>query len=160
MKKVFILIAAFAFIATSFAFTTIPSSLPKTANEIYLPIGKDMRISLQDLSQIKVKDYEKITGKHLNFFQKITFKEGQKKLRNSISDDGTITNKKLLKVLSNGDPSTGFNVGWFALGLLLGLIGVLLSYIINGDPEVKRNRHKWAWIGWGVWVVILILTLL
>ncbi|MEO9144100.1 MAG: hypothetical protein ABI237_00960 [Ginsengibacter sp.] len=46
------------------------------------------------------------------------------------------------------------------MGLLLGLIGVLLSYIINGDEDVKRNRHKWAWIGWGVWVAILVLTLL
>ena len=161
MKKTFILlITAFAIATTSFGSATIPSSLPKTANEIYLPIGKNMQISLKDLSEIKVKDYQKITGKHLNFFQKITFKAGQRKLRQSISADGTITNQKLLKAMSNGDPSSGFNIGWFALGLILGLIGVLLSYIINGDPDIKRNRQKWAWIGWGVWVVILILTLL
>ena len=60
--------------------------------------------------------------------------------------------------MTSGD--SGFNGGWFVLGLLLGLIGVLLSYIINGDQDVKRNRQKWAWIGWGVWVVVFVLTLL
>ena len=159
MKKVLSLFLAFALFTTSFASSGY-SILTKRATEIYLPIGQSTTISLMDLSVIKVKDYENLSGKHLNFFQRIAFRAGQRKLRNSIAADGTVTNEKLLKAMSNGDPSTGFNIGWFALGLILGLIGVLLSYLINGDEDVKRNRHKWAWIGWGVWVIILVATLL
>ena len=159
MKKILVLLAVFSFYTASFASTGF-TSVPKNANQMYIPIGNNSRISLMELSEMKVKDYEKLSGRHLNFFQKLTFKAGQKKLRNSISADGTITNKKLARSLAYGDSSLGFNIGWFALGLFLGLIGVLLSYVLNGDPDVKRNRQKWAWIGWGVWVVILILTLL
>lgn len=159
MKKIVILLFGFALITTAFASYVVVPSAPKKAMEIYLPLGKNMQISLKDLSQIRVKDYEKLTGNHLNFFQKMSFKAGQKKLRNSISADGTIKNQRLSKLLSAGDVTNGFNIGWFALGLFLGLIGVLLSYIIKGDAEVKKNRQKWAWIGFGVWIVILLLTL-
>lgn len=159
MKKVFILLAAFAIVTTSFAATGF-SYVPKKASEILLPIAPNAQISLKDLSVIKVKDYEKLSGKHLNFFERMSFKAGQKKLRNSIAADGTITNKKLLNAMSSGDPGTGFNIGWFAIGLLLGIIGVLLSYLINGDEAVKKNRQKWAWIGFGVVLVIFLITLL
>jgi predicted membrane metal-binding protein len=157
MKKILFLLAAFALFTTSYASSGF---LTKKASEIYLPLGKNLTISLQDLSVIKISDYERLSGRHLNFFDKIAFKIGQKKLRHSFAADGTITNNQLLKAVSNGEPGSGFNIGWFALGLFTGLIGVLLSYIINGDEDVKRNRHKWAWIGWGVWVVIVVLTLL
>lgn len=94
MKKFLFLFVALTIFATSFASTGF-SYLPKNAKEIYLPVGKDLRISLMDLSVIKIKDYEKITGKHLNFIERIGFRAGQKNLRKSISPDGTITNKKL-----------------------------------------------------------------
>jgi len=159
MKKVTILLVAFAVVATSFASTGF-SYVPKKASEILLPITPNTQISLQELSVISVKNYEKLSGKHLNFFEKMSFKAGQKKLRNSIAADGTVTNTKLLKAMSAADPGTGFNIGWFARGLFLGLIGVLLSYIINGDQAVKKNRQKWAWIGFGVALVIVLISLL
>lgn len=159
MKKVFTFFAALAILSTSFAASGY-SSLTKNANDIYIPLGKNIQISLNDLSVIKIKDYEKITGKNLNFFQKMSFKAGQRQLRKSIARDGTITNNKLLKAMSYGDHSVGFHIGGFALGFLLGILGVLLAYVIGGDEDVKRNRAKWAWIGFGTYVVILIVILL
>jgi hypothetical protein len=160
MKKMVLLIAMFAFFTSSFA-AIGNSFVPKKATEIYLSMAGNRKISLKDLSEISVKDYQQITGKHLNFFEKITFKIGQKKLRNSISADGTITNKKLLKAMvSDGDHSTGFHVGGFALGLFLGLIGVLIAYVAGGDDDVKRNRAKWAWIGLGLSVIISVILVL
>ena len=95
----------------------------------------------------------------MNFFQKAAFKAGQKKLKNSFSADGTITNKRLVKAMESGDHSRGFHIGGFALGFLLGIIGVLLAYVIGGDEDVKKNRAKWAWIGFGLYVVLLIALL-
>lgn len=153
------LFAVFTLYTASFASTGF-THVPKKATEIFLPIGKNMQISVMDLSEISIKDYEKVSGKHLNFFQKLSFKAAQKKLRNSIALDGTITNKKMVKAMSYGDHSVGFHLGGFALGFFLGLIGVLIAYIINGDPEVDRNRRKWAWIGFGVYVVLLLVVFL
>ena len=55
------------------------------------------------------------------------------------------------------DGTTGFHSGGFFLGLLVGLIGVIIAYIIK--DEKKKNRVKWAWIGWGVWVVIALILI-
>ena len=57
----------------------------------------------------------------------------------------------------DGEGQTGFHAGGFFLGLLLGLIGVLIAYLINDDKH--RNRVKWAWIGWGVIVVLVLISL-
>lgn len=170
MKKIFSFLMAIAILVSTHASTpsvslslanTKPSEVPVlNANQIMLPIGNTGKtISLMALSEISVKDFETISGKKLGFFDKIGFKLGQRKLRNKIEADGTIKSKVMKKLASKmaADGETGFHVGGFALGLLLGLIGVLIAYLINDDK--KSNRVKWAWIGWGVWVVILLIAL-
>ena len=160
MRKLFLLLAATMLFTTTFAFSVV-SSFQKKASDVYIPIGATgLRISLQNLSTIDVKDFEKLSGHHLNFIDRFGFKLAQRKLRNSIAADGTIDSKKLNKFLEEGDHSAGFHVGGFALGFLLGLIGVLLAYVIGGDPEVKRNRAKWAWIGFGLITAIEVILIL
>ncbi|HEY5368214.1 MAG TPA: hypothetical protein VIJ75_04415 [Hanamia sp.] len=159
MKKVLSLFLTFTLFATSFAASSY-SYLPKKATEIYIPVGNNNQISLLEVSKMKIQDYEKLSGKHLNFFDKITFKAGQKKLKNSIAADGTITNKRLIKAMYGADHSRGFHLGGFALGFFVGLIGVLIAYMIRGDEEVDRNRRKWAWIGFGVYVVLLLAVVI
>ncbi len=153
-EKIYFLIIAVAIFSTTFAFSTF-SSLPKKASEVYLLIGKGQQISLLDLSRIDVKHFENISGRHLKLFDQIGFKLAQKKLRNSIKADGTIESKKLNRFLDQGDHSTGFHLGGFALGFFVGLIGVLLAYLINNDN--KKNRTKWAWIGFGIGLVLSII---
>lgn len=146
MKKVFFLLAAIAVFANSYA-ASVFSNLPKKASEVYLPIGSTGKtISLLDLSKIDVNEFENISGRHLNFFDRLGFKLAQKKLRNSINADGTINNKKLTKFLDQGDHSTGFHVGGFLLGLTI--IGVIFAYVLPAaDDDTKRNRVRWAWRG-------------
>lgn len=158
MKNFIFLLAAFALFASSFAASSI-NVAPKKATEIFVPMANNLQISLQDLSVISVKDFQLVSGKKFNFFQKVAFKAGQRKLKNGISADGTITNKKLIKAIQS-DNSVGFHIGGFALGFLVGLIGILIAYLIKGDPEVDRNRIKWAWIGFGAWLAILVALLL
>lgn len=159
MKKFLLIIFAFSLLHTCFAakITNVPS---KKATDIYLTIGKNgERISLMDLTRISVKDYQTISGRHMKLFEKAAFKLSQRKLAKCINVDGSINNKKLKKLMDDGDHSTGFHLGGFALGFFLGLIGVLLAYVVN-DNENKRNRVKWAWIGFGIFVVLYIILLI
>lgn len=125
-----------------------------------IPVGKKGElISLLDLSEMKVKDFELVSGKELNTVHTVGFKLAQREIRKSINADGTVNKKKLAKVLTRINAGeTGFHVGGFALGFLVGLVGVLIAYLIKDD--YKRNRVKWAWIGFGVILVINLLFLL
>lgn len=159
MKKVFALLMAFALVAQSFAAVnvTVP---PKKASEVFIPIGNTgKQLSLQELSQIKIKDFEAFSGRNMKLADKVTFKLAQREIRKNISHDGTINSKKLNKFFNKAaDGTSGFHLGGFALGFLLGLIGVLIAYLLNDDK--KSNRVKWAWIGLGVVVVIYLLAAL
>lgn len=156
MKRIFTLFLALAVLSTSFASSVVTPA--KSASEIFVPIGNTgYKISLQDLSQISVKDFETLSGRHFKLADRLGFKLAQKELRKSINQDGSLNSKKLNKFFQKADGETGFHLGGFALGFLLGLIGVLIAYLINDDK--KSNRVKWAWIGLGVWVVILLIAL-
>ena len=162
MRKIFTLITVMAFSAITFAGSnaTIEPVKPAKLNaaDVMIPVGKDgKKISLLDLSQMKVKELEKITGAKMKLVDKVGFRVAQKQLRESIDADGTINSKKLNKFASRAQAPDGFNLGGFALGFLLGLIGVLIAYLISDDN--KAARTKWAWIGFGVWVVLLLIFL-
>jgi hypothetical protein len=162
MKKVFALFAATAFFVSSFA-TSIPK--PKEpvihTDQIFVPVGKTGKtISLYQLSQISVKDLQKLTGQKMNFMDKVKFKVAQKKMRNGINPDGTFSSKRVEKEFtgkSKGGES-GFHFGGFALGFFLGLIGIVIAYVINDD--YKRNRVKWAWLGFAIGVALSLILFL
>lgn len=158
MKKAITLFTLIAFLcAVSSATSSIsikPSKNSVKATEVYLPVGKKGElISLMDLSQIRVKDYEALTGKKMKFISKINFKIAQRQLKKSINPDGTFSQKKVEKYFTKAAAGlTGFNLGGFALGLLLSLIGVLIAYLITtGD---KKGRITWAWIGAAISLII------
>ena len=158
MRKVTICIMLVAAFSVAYSTTVTSTKPPLKASEIYLPVGKSGElISLQELSVIKTTDFEILTGKKMKLMERIGFKASQNQLRNSIDRDGTFNKKKLQKYLNKKakDGTTGFHSGGFFLGLLVGLIGVIIAYFIK--DENKKNRVKWAWIGWGIWVVIAII---
>ena len=157
MRKVILFIAGLLIIASSYATTSVikPKEPRLNAAELFFPVGNTGKlISLLELSQISVKDFETLTGKKLGFIDRIGFKKAQKKVSNQIAPDGTIKSKKLEKFIIR-DGETGFHLGGFALGFFVGLIGVLIAYLINDD--YKSNRVKWAWIGLGLSVVLSII---
>ena len=163
MRKLLVLFIAVLAISFSFGANTPSSSGPKPAlkaKDIMIPIGNTgQKISLLDLSRMSVKDVQKVTGKKMKWVDRIGFKAAQYKLRQSINPDGTVNTKNYQKALKKvNDGTSGFHIGGFALGFLLGLIGVLIAYLINDDK--KSNRVKWAWIGLAVWAVIVIIAFL
>jgi hypothetical protein len=162
MKNVIISLMLIAF-SSPIHSSTEPSpapnkSLPFKATEVYIPIGKTGQlISVWELSQIRVKDFEKVTGKKMNFVEKVNFKSAQRQLRKNINRDGSFSSK-YEKYFSPAAMSNGAMWGGLALGLFLSLIGVLIAYLIKtGDT---KKRIKWAWIGaaislilWGALVI-------
>jgi hypothetical protein len=160
MKRIITFFIAISLFATSFAGTNVvvPKKQAKlNACQIMVPIGKNGEtISLMDLSRMKVKDLEAITGEKMKLTDKVGFAIAQKQLRNSINADGTINNNKLNKAAAKADGGSGFHLGGFALGFLLGLIGVLVAYLIKDDK--KAARVKWAWIGFAVGIVLWLIV--
>jgi hypothetical protein len=164
MKKLFTLFVALSIVATSLAGVSSvikPKEKPVKVNasEVLIPVGNTgQKISLLDLSNIKLKEFEKLKDQKMKLGDKINFKFAQGKLRNSINADGTINNKILVKATAKkAEVTSGFNLGGFALGLFLGPIGVLIAYVISDDN--KRARTKWAWIGFAVALVLYLLLL-
>lgn len=156
MRKLTLLFAFVLFVASTFA-TTKPASGPLMASTVMVPVGKTGRtISLLDLSQITVKDFQLLTGQKMSLADRMGFKVAQRELRQSINNDGTINNKKLKKLALKADGGGGFHIGGFALGFLLGLIGVLIAYLIK--DEKKPTRVKWAWLGLLAWMVIWLVV--
>jgi hypothetical protein len=101
MKQLFALFVALSLCTSTFASgsaSVLPSSKPAPLNaaELFLPIGKEgMKISLLELSQIRVKDFEKISGRKLTFADKVKFRIGQSQLAKKINYDNTLNVKKL-----------------------------------------------------------------
>ena len=164
MKKLLTIVCAFAISVGSMAFTPIAEkptgkkSAPK-ASELMIPIGSQgKKISMLELSTISRAELEKVTGKKMNFLQRMAFKGAQKKMRNAINEDGVVTDKKMQKMFGSADGESGFHLGGFALGFLVGLIGVLIAYLLNDDK--KRNRVKWAWLGLAAAFVLSIALIL
>ena len=161
MKKLILLFTAVSFVVSSFGAVTLSEPVknpPLKASEVYITIGKNgEKISLLDLSMMKVKELQDLTGKKIKLVDRVGFKLAQKKLMEIINNDCTFNQKKMQKFFKRSAEGSGFHIGGFALGFLLGLIGVLIAYLINDDN--KPVRVKWAWIGLAAWLVILLLVL-
>ena len=158
MKKLLLISVGLVMAVGLYAAFT-PVAAPKkalNAKEVMVPIGgTDKKISLKALSEISATELEQLTGRKMGWAQKLTFKSTQRKLKRSFAEDGTITSEKLLKQVDTDNLTAGFHLGGFALGFLLTIIGVLIAYLINDGK--KQNRVKWAWIGFGVSVALIII---
>ena len=158
MKKLFFAVAAFLILSNSFGTSVSLSPRKLKADEVFIPIGTSGKtVSLMELSTMRMSELQTLTGKKFNFGQKVSFKVAQKKLRGTIAPDGTIDSKKFQKMFSKKAGDSGFHAGGFFLGLLLGLIGVLIAYLINDD--LKQNRVKWAWIGCAIAVLLNLIII-
>ena len=157
MKKAFILFLLITVVSVTYSSTSsIPVSPAKfsvKATEVYVPIGKTGKlISVMELSQIRMKDYEKLAGKKMKFSDKVNFKLGQRELKKSINQDGTFSNKRVEKYFNKAALGGVFSISGLLLGLFLSLIGVLIAYLITtGD---KKGRITWAWIGCAISLIL------
>ena len=138
MKKILGLFIALSVLTSSFAsgIASSPGSSklsPLNASELMIPIGKDgKKISLLDLSQIRLKEFEKLSGHKMNFGEKIKFRIAQNQLAKSINQDNTVNVKKMnsLKPSKRAtERSKKYLRTWLVL-LLIAVVCVLLALII------------------------------
>ncbi len=133
MKKFLGLFIALSILTSSFASgnaSLLPSSKPAKINaaNVFIPIGKDRKVSLLDLSHMRVKDFESITGRKLSFSEKVKFTLGQKQLAKSINNDGTINNKKLAS-LNPAQRATEKSHRYLRIWLVLLVISIAFSIL-------------------------------
>ena len=157
MKKTFILFLLIAVVSASYSSTnTIPVSSTNPsikATDVYVPIGKNGQlISLMELSEIRVKDFESLSGKKMKMMEKVNFKMKQRELKKNINYDGSFSKKRVEKYFNKAALGGAFSLSGLALGLFLSLIGVLIAYLITtGD---KKGRITWAWIGAAISLIL------
>lgn len=159
MRKLLLLCTALFLFSASFGTSNVETPVLR-ADQLVFPVGASgQKVTFAQLATMSVADFQALTGKKMNFIQRINFHIAQHKMKESIASDGTIKNRRIEKLLTKNDeiPETGFHIGGFALGFFLGLIGMLIAYMI--EDKHKKNRVKWAWIGF-VTIIIINLTIL
>jgi hypothetical protein len=148
----------FSLLAFALMIFTVPSSALVVPSATPEPVKKESTsvkalngMSVEDFLALTPKKYKELTGEKLSLTQKISLKITQKKIRKALRNNEQIDSATMASAVDGSD----FNIGGFILGLLLSIIGVLIAYLI-GDSSVI----KWAWIGFGVSLVIYLLAIL
>jgi hypothetical protein len=107
-------------------------------------LSKEQKLQFMKwFTSLTPKEYGAIRGKKLNFFEKVSFKLVQYRMKQQLKS-------------AYSDGSDGPNWGGLALGFFLGLLGVLGAYIFSDDS----NFIKWTWIGCGIWIVLVLLIII
>lgn len=112
-------------------------------------------VSVDALVKMNSREFSEVIGHKLSLKEKVVFRLAQRELRKEIKNENLRSDATLDVQQMMADGEKGFYFGGFILGLLLGLIGVLISYLMKKDKAFTRS----AWIGWGVWVAIVIAIL-
>ena len=112
-------------------------------------------VTVDALVKMNSREFAEVIGHKLSLKEKIVFRIAQRELRKEIKREGIQSDATLDVQQMMADGEKNFYFGGFILGLLLGLIGVLIAYLTKKDKAFIRS----AWIGWGVWVALVVILL-
>jgi len=160
MKKLavaFMAIILFVVCATpthaSFVLFTEPTpasaEVPTSAAEKNVKEGNLGALSATQILSLTPKGYEEMSGKKMSFKQKFILKYVQHNIKRDLKKEGSVDVKNYF---DEGDRR--FNLGGFALGFLLGLIGVALAHIFSNNKSFRRS----SWYGIGAVLIILVIA--
>ena len=130
----------------------LTSAVPVRVNE-NAPVTAP--VTVDALMKMNSREFAEIIGHQLSLKEKIVFRIAQRELRKEIKREGIQSDATLDVQQMMADGEKSFYFGGFILGLLLGLIGVLIAYLMKKDKAFIRS----TWIGWGAWVVLLVILL-
>jgi hypothetical protein len=106
-------------------------------------------LTTEEILALTPNDYKSLTGKKLSFKERFVLKYAQRSIKKDLKKEGSVDIKRYFD-----DGDSRFNGGGFALGLLLGLLGVLLAHIFSSDKSFRRS----SWYGFGLLVSILLVV--
>jgi len=130
----------------------LTSAVPVRVNEnapVTAPVTVDALVKMNS------REFAEVIGHKLSLKEKVVFRIAQRELRKEIKREGIQSDATLDVQQMMADGEKNFYFGGFILGLLLGLIGVLIAYLMKKDKAFIRS----TWIGWGAWVVLLVILL-
>lgn len=119
------------------------------------PVPASTTLTVDQVLSMDARAFSEAIGHRLTLKERLAFQVARRSLREAVRDKALRGDAPvdLRQVMADGEKD--FQFGGFILGLLLGLIGVVISYLMKRDKGFIRS----AWIGWGVWVAILIAVL-
>jgi hypothetical protein len=136
------------------ASTILPGKIktPPAARDIMIPLaGTDKTISLEDFLTLTPASYKEMTGKKMNYGQRLDLSISKHYLKKMIQKDGTVDVEKMKR--------RGFFGGWqwhwggFALGLFLSFLGPIVALFFNDDYKWDRF---WSALHTAIWVGLLL----
>jgi len=148
MKKSYLLILFSCCFHFLFAAFTIPSKV----NESKLAKSE---LTVATVSKMSFKTFRKHTGEKSDFKSRMAFLMLKKELKQQTKlGHGNMNIAPVLGTMMD-DARFRFKLGGFAAGLLFGIFGVGLTYLITKD----RNVHRSAWIGFGLLIIIALISI-
>ncbi|MDB5223478.1 MAG: hypothetical protein JWN83_2145 [Chitinophagaceae bacterium] len=152
MKKIKLLllavisIYAFSGVNMAYGFSVIK---PVANTELPSTLVSSKYLNASEFVKLSVKEFSDLTGKKLNFFQRMSFKVTKMRMKHDLKKNPGL---KITDYI-DGDGSFRVDILWLFLGLILGPIGVLIAYL------TKQESYKItsAWIGFGALVFVLLV---
>ncbi|WP_421794594.1 hypothetical protein [Haliscomenobacter sp.] len=141
MKKLFIfLFLCLLLVSNSYAGI---SNLPAASDPVAANVSAEAKLGIDDLRNLSVKEIEAKIGHDLTWKQKLAIKV--------LKSKATKAEKHPEKPAASTN-----NIIGFLLGLVLSIIGVLITYVAF---QGERSTIKAAWIGFAVGLLLYILVL-
>ena len=142
MRKSVLVILSMIFTSYSYS-TSIYSSIEPKAEQVSIAIsGINETINIAEYVKLKVSDFKRLTGQKLTLKERIVFRINQKRIKKTIRKDGAIDMDAYQKAAK--EPFK-WNWGGFFLGLLLPIVGLIITAFFKDDQ--RKNRIDSAAIG-------------
>lgn len=149
MKKIKLLLLAFfgmyaicgVNIALGFSvIKPVPSNETPTATIFKL-------VKVSEFVNLSVQEYSELTGKKLNFLQKLSFKLTKAKMKRDLKKNPDL---KITDYINADGATFRLDALWLILGIIIGPLGVLIAYL------TKQESYKITstWIGFAVWLLL------
>lgn len=119
---------------------------PATGTETPSSLAASKYLKASEFVNLSVAEFNSLTGKKLNFFQRMSFKVAKMRMKHDLKTNPNL----LITDYVDGVGTFKVDVLWLILGIILGPIGVLIAYL------TKQESYKItsSWIGFGIAVLL------
>ena len=98
-------------------------------------------------------EFAAVTGKKLNFFQKISFKIIQRRVRRDLKKNPGVM---ITDYYDQEKAKFKFDALWFTIAAFVGPLGILAvytSHLRKGSLTTKKDKITSAWLGFALFVI-------